>query len=578
MLALQLDLRFLEVSTRRSFLHTSPTLGPNIFARQRRAAPAPNFRLHVSASGERGYMHASLNVIYHIPPSGVASSIGIAHKCQDDICISGFTPHTSHEQPRNIIEVPVSGVAPSSTFASQPPPTLCLHSRRIQRAPDSPERVCTGSKSPPRRDPPDAPGFLLRYLTGPRMLHALDASYVLYHPPNARGISTQFFVVPGAGYASVRAPTDQRRARGRVPNASNASQLRRAAQGWFDFRCAPEFFSDVMLDSRRAPPQYFGFNFGVPGRSQAFLPAGGELSLSWPWGGEQGGGGGLTGTRGRRWLSGGTAALGGGVCAVIRAGARRLIIRADGAGAAVVHGGVRTVLLHIAVIVAGLLCSNGEGDETYQLSEEAYGAVLQGQEREKSPKTALFRALGVSPSPRNEATRGAVRTGRRRLNHRVSIGVGRDSRGAPTHKARQRAVDASRSTDEKSDSMTPHAARAGAPRSVPLRLVATTTQRAVGRRTPHGVRAAGEEPRMHDSAGYAARASRAEAALPTDSHWHAQGARVLSRSRPVALTKLARRCLSGTAEPEAPARGGSPARIDLLLLAYVVSCSLLSTR
>ncbi|KAJ7472517.1 hypothetical protein FB451DRAFT_1249797 [Mycena latifolia] len=53
-----------------------------------------------------------------------------------------------------------------------------------------------------------------------------------------------------------------------------------------------------------------------------------------------------------------------------------------------------------------------------------------------------------------------------------------------------------------------------------------------------------------DSVGYAARASRAKATLPTDSP------RTLSRRVLCTLTKLARRCLLGTLEPEAPARGG----------------------
>ncbi|KAJ7443432.1 hypothetical protein FB451DRAFT_1190045 [Mycena latifolia] len=98
---------------------------------------------------------------------------------------------------------------------------------------------------------------------------------------------------------------------------------------------------------------------------------------------------------------------------------------------------------------------------------------------------------------------------------------------------REPAVGVSRSTDEKSDS-TPHAARAGAPHSA--------RRQAVCRR-------ACQEPRMHDSAGYAAWASHAEAALLMDSPG------TLSRRVLCMLTKLARRCLSGTAELDAPARG-----------------------
>ncbi|KAJ7455134.1 hypothetical protein FB451DRAFT_1565043 [Mycena latifolia] len=100
-----------------------------------------------------------------------------------------------------------------------------------------------------------------------------------------------------------------------------------------------------------------------------------------------------------------------------------------------------------------------------------------------------------------------------RADHRPRVGVGRDSRGGAMHahlrlKDRERAVDASRSTSEKSDSATPHAASAGAPHEsagwcacvargsvslggheTPLRLVATKTQRAVRRQNPRRVRA-----------------------------------------------------------------------------------------
>ncbi|KAJ7455152.1 hypothetical protein FB451DRAFT_1408026 [Mycena latifolia] len=110
---------------------------------------------------------------------------------------------------------------------------------------------------------------------------------------------------------------------------------------------------------------------------------------------------------------------------------------------------------------------------------------------------------------RPQTTRGAVRTAQ--IIASASASGWCDARAceiqvALTHMARDRAVDASRSTDEKSGS-TPHAARAGAPREFagcyacaaraagvgvraqPLHLVATTTRRAVGRRNPHRVRA-----------------------------------------------------------------------------------------
>ncbi|KAJ7461436.1 hypothetical protein FB451DRAFT_1181181 [Mycena latifolia] len=85
--------------------------------------------------------------------------------------------------------------------------------------------------------------------------------------------------------------------------------------------------------------------------------------------------------------------------------------------------------------------------------------------------------------------------------------------------ARERAVDASRSTDEKSDSTstTPHAPSAGAPRE-------SAGWCALCAPSGGGIRAvfgrACREPRIHTLAGYAARASRAEAALPSS---HSRG-------------------------------------------------------
>ncbi|KAJ7472506.1 hypothetical protein FB451DRAFT_1175251 [Mycena latifolia] len=172
------------------------------------------------------------------------------------------------------------------------------------------------------------------------------------------------------------------------------------------------------------------------------------------------------------------------------------LLRADGVGC---WGGVRAHATSHSVIVAGLLCSNREG-----VSVESGGNAGH---------------YGATCGP----TRRAARTGRRRADHRLRVGVGRDSRCTRVRlKARERAVDASRPTDEKSDSTTPHAALAGAPRgsagrcacvargagvgvpAKPLRLVATKTRAPSARASQD-----------HDSAGYAARASCAEA---RDSH------------------------------------------------------------
>ncbi|KAJ7443453.1 hypothetical protein FB451DRAFT_1437466 [Mycena latifolia] len=140
--------------------------------------------------------------------------------------------------------------------------------------------------------------------------------------------------------------------------------------------------------------------------------------------------------------------------------------------------------------------------------------------------------------------------------HRLQVDVGRDSPGGAMHarvsfKDRERAVDASRSTDQNSNSTTPHVARAGAPResaewcacvargagvgvpAQPLRLVATTTQRAVRRqnprrvrvrlpRAPHarlgGLRRSGIARRGRFAQGAAAQAARAKSVRPVRAH------------------------------------------------------------
>ncbi|KAJ7455185.1 hypothetical protein FB451DRAFT_1408060 [Mycena latifolia] len=84
---------------------------------------------------------------------------------------------------------------------------------------------------------------------------------------------------------------------------------------------------------------------------------------------------------------------------------------------------------------------------------------------------------------------------------------------------------------------------------------------------------ASEEPRLHDSAGYAARASRAEAALPSSHSGGSKSARQVGAS-------CARSCLSDTASPHMP----SPARLPIPLLTtalarpYVVPYSPLTSR
>ncbi|KAJ7443465.1 hypothetical protein FB451DRAFT_1190081 [Mycena latifolia] len=162
--------------------------------------------------------------------------------------------------------------------------------------------------------------------------------------------------------------------------------------------------------------------------------------------------------------------------------------------------------------------------------------------------------LGIT---RPQTTRGAVWTAQSIVSASAS---GRcDARACVMKESAQRTRHAL-STDEKSDSTLPHAARAGAPpecagwcacvaRGVGVGVPATPLRLVCER--------ASAEPRMHDSAGYVARASRAEAALLTDSPG------TLSRRILCALTKLARRCLSDTASPHAVP---SPARLPIPLL------------
>ncbi|KAJ7461417.1 hypothetical protein FB451DRAFT_1404651 [Mycena latifolia] len=115
--------------------------------------------------------------------------------------------------------------------------------------------------------------------------------------------------------------------------------------------------------------------------------------------------------------------------------------------------------------------------KAYRLSPEAMPVIMeQPNSRSSTDRTPPRR----SSPPRRRRARLAM--------HACEIKV------ALTHKARERAADASRPTDEKSDSTTPHAALAGAPRgsagrcacvargagvgvpAKPLRLVATKTR------------------------------------------------------------------------------------------------------
>ncbi|KAJ7472526.1 hypothetical protein FB451DRAFT_298372 [Mycena latifolia] len=154
---------------------------------------------------------------------------------------------------------------------------------------------------------------------------------------------------------------------------------------------------------------------------------------------------------------------------------------------------------------------------------------------------------------RPQTTRGAVRTGRRPADHRLRVksrlltrteNAQSTRHGPPTSRATARP-------------RMPRAQERPASLRVVCALVLVSPRspwvswpRRLSAPSGSGIRAvcacASEEPRMHDPAGYAARTSRAEVALPTDSPG------TLSRRVRCALTKLARRCLS---ERLAPARG-----------------------
>ncbi|KAJ7461441.1 hypothetical protein FB451DRAFT_1404675 [Mycena latifolia] len=200
--------------------------------------------------------------------------------------------------------------------------------------------------------------------------------------------------------------------------------------------------------------------------------------------------------------------------------------------------------LHIAAIAAGLLCSN---------------------------RVAYRFGTGMRCIAESGSDDDNLRSNTDRANQRLRVGVGRDLRCTMHAHVRvmSRALTMTESAvDEKGDSTTPHAARAGAPResagwcaivargvgagvpAAPLRLVATKTQRAVRRRNPRAVR-----PR-----------------LPRAPHARLGGLRgsgIVRRGR-FALGQ------SGDAKSARPRPHAepSPARVHLLLLAYIVPSSL----
>ncbi|KAJ7443422.1 hypothetical protein FB451DRAFT_1437402 [Mycena latifolia] len=171
-------------------------------------------------------------------------------------------------------------------------------------------------------------------------------------------------------------------------------------------------------------------------------------------------------------------ALGGGVCAVLslerEASVRRINAKLCSLARAQHHRAHPRALGHEqhrlppadgarAVVHGGVVQEVWEGDEAYRLSRRRWRSLGSGMRRE-------------SPSlPRLGMTR--PQTGRRPADHRLHVGVGEDG---------ERADDASRSTDEKSDGTTPQE-RPTSPRVVcvgvgipakPLRLVAGRRQAA----------------------------------------------------------------------------------------------------
>ncbi|KAJ7443426.1 hypothetical protein FB451DRAFT_1437413 [Mycena latifolia] len=256
------------------------------------------------------------------------------------------------------------------------------------------------------------------------------------HASHERGHALHTFKKLVGSRAMTRPRVARQRGVKRVPGLSSPPpphhQLIRSAQGWFYFCCAPEL-----------APEYFGL-----------------------------------GLKFREEFVDGSGISGGDFCPVSRAQAR-----------------VRRIKKELCILARAQHHNphpHALGHEQARLPRvDGAGAVVgpgawygfgKGMRRigQLAEQYAVMTCL--------QTARGAVRTAQ-------IIGVG------------ECAVDASRSTDQNSNSTTPHAARAEAPRECagwyacvargggvgvpakPLRLVATTTQRAIWRRNPCRVRA-----------------------------------------------------------------------------------------
>ncbi|KAJ7472518.1 hypothetical protein FB451DRAFT_1469230 [Mycena latifolia] len=156
------------------------------------------FRHPVSEDEPLRHKHVPVFAGLHltrIPPGETARSAACELQLYFWSPASGATCSTPHASFNNIIGVLGCG---------QTPPTLCLHSRRVPRAPAPPPSFSSifrhpasgdissgasanlifrslasesstplaprgaANESPPRRDPPDAPRISIRYLAGPR--------------------------------------------------------------------------------------------------------------------------------------------------------------------------------------------------------------------------------------------------------------------------------------------------------------------------------------------------------------------------------------------------------------------------
>ncbi|KAJ7455158.1 hypothetical protein FB451DRAFT_1184486 [Mycena latifolia] len=145
--------------------------------------------------------------------------------------------------------------------------------------------------------------------------------------------------------------------------------------------------------------------------------------------------------------------------------------------------------LHIAIIVAGLLCSNREGDDAYRLSREAMVVMMERCAATDRADHCLRIGVGECDVRAREIKESRLLTGQRARSRRDTVHRQEEQQYDPACRVRR-----------------------SAPRIRGVVLVRRLATESAG----YGH--ASEEPRMHDSAGYAARASRAEAALPTDRH------------------------------------------------------------